>query len=206
MKFYDVTMTIKENMQVYKNLPHKRPLFTFDSSIEKGDTVTEKRLSINLHTGTHMDFPLHMIKDGKTSDSLILERLIRTVKVVDLTSVNAQISKENLLELDINPGDSILFKTRNSFSEEFDFHFVALSQTAARYLAEKNLNLVGIDGLGIERGQPGYPTHHMLMANDIYILEGLRLKDVPAGTYTMYALPLKTANTDALLLSVILVE
>ena len=206
MKFYDVTMPIFSGMQVYKNKEEKQPSFTSDSSINKGDSSNELRLSINLHTGTHMDFPLHMIKDGANSDSLNLKRLIRKVKVFDLTAVTSQISVDDLTKLSINHGDSVLFKTKNSFSEHFDFDFVALDKSGAEYLADLNVNLVGIDGLGIERAQSGHPTHKTLMAKDIYIIEGLRLKDVASGEYMMYALPLKTKATDALLLSVILVD
>lgn len=206
MKIYDVTMPIKEDMQVYKNKESKRPKLTSDASIIHGDSVNEMRLSINLHTGTHMDFPLHMVKDGLTSDSLQLERLITPVKVMDLTHVENQISEQDLKDYDIRPGDSLLFKTKNSFSDEFDHRFIALDLSGAKYLAQFKLNLIGIDGLGIERDQSGHPTHHTLMDANIYILEGLRLKDVPQGTYTMYALPLKTKGTDALLLSVVLIN
>lgn len=206
MKIYDVTMLIHEEMQVYKNLAHKRPLFSSDSSIKNGDSSNELRLNINLHTGTHMDLPLHMLEDGKNSDSLKLERLITDITVYDLTSVDNQIEQDDLIKLNIKPGSSVLFKTKNSFSETFDPHFVALAQSGASYLASLNLNLVGVDGLGIERGQVGHPTHKTLMHKDIYIIEGLRLKDISEGEYKMYALPLKTKATDALLLSVILVE
>ena len=206
MKIYDVTMPIKEEMQVYKNKESKRPKLTSDASIIHGDSVNEMRLSINLHTGTHMDFPLHMDKEGLSSDSLQLERLITSVKVLDLTHVENQISEHDLKNFEIRPGDSLLFKTKNSFSEEFDHHFIALDLSGAKYLSQFKLNLIGIDGLGIERDQSGHPTHHTLMDANIYILEGLRLKDVPQGTYTMYALPLKTKGTDALLLSVVLIK
>lgn len=206
MKIYDVTMPIFPGMQVYKNLPHKQPLFTSDSGIAHGDSVNELRLSINLHTGTHMDFPLHMIDGGASSDSLKLQRLITKVKVFDLTNETTNISALQLARLPITKGDSVLFKTRNSFSESFDNQFIALDQSGAEMLAALEINLVGVDGLGIERGQKGHPTHKTLMNNDIYILEGLRLKDVPSGEYMMYALPLKTSTTDALLLSVVLIS
>jgi arylformamidase len=206
MKIYDVTMPITQDMQVYKNKQSKRPILTSDASINQGDSVNEMRLSINLHTGTHMDFPLHMKKDGLSSDSLLLERLITSVTVLDLTNVDDQISEHHLKRFDIQEGDSILLKTKNSLSESFDHHFIALDLSGAKYLAQHKLNLIGIDGLGIERDQSGHPTHHTLMDANIYILEGLRLKEVAQGRYKMYALPLNTKGTDALLLSVVLIK
>lgn len=206
MKIYDVTMPISEDMQVYKNYVHKRPIFSDDSSIKRGDSVNEKRLSINLHTGTHMDFPLHMLEHGANSDSLVLERLITTVHVYDLTHVKDKIEEKDLMNLKIEEGSSVIFKTTNSLSETWIDDFVAVGESAARYLASKHLNLVGIDGLGIERGQKGHPTHKTLMAEDIYIIEGLRLSEIKEGEYMMYALPIKTKGSDALLLSVVLIE
>ncbi len=204
MTIYDVTMPIHPNMQVYKNKDEKRPFFTSDSKIENGDASNELRLSINMHTGTHLDMPLHMLKDGKNSNSLVLNRLITPVDVYDLTHVSGLITKNDLVKLNIKKHASVLFKTKNSFSDDFDFNFVAVAMDAADYLASLSVNLVGVDGLGIERGQQGHPTHKTLMNNDIYIVEGLRLKDIAEGAYMMYALPLKTMETDALLLSVIL--
>ena len=64
---------------------------------------------MNLHTGTHMDFPLHMIESGKTSDTLDLNKLIRTVKVFDLSHVEKEIDASDLVSLDINASDFILF-------------------------------------------------------------------------------------------------
>ncbi len=197
-------MPIFEGMQVYKNKPSKQPNFSQDSSIEEGDSSNETRLSINLHTGTHMDFPLHMINNGLDSDSLDLTRLIKHVKVFDLTNLDRNISAHDLIHLDIRKGDSILFKTKNSLTEQFIDDFIALDQSGAELLASLDINLVGIDGLGIERGQTNHPTHKVLMNQNIYIVEGLRLKDVPSGQFMMYALPIKTKATDALLLSVIL--
>lgn len=206
MKYYDVGMEIFEGMQVYKNKPNKQPRFSVDSSIKDGASSNEMRLSINLHTGTHLDMPLHMLEDGLSSDELNLARLITRVKVFDFSNLQGNITAHNLMHLTINKGDSLLFKTKNSLTEEFDPEFIALDKSAASWLATLGVDLVGIDGLGIERGQKGHPTHKTLMENDIYIIEGLRLKDVPSGEYMMYALPLKTRNTDAVLLSVILVS
>ena len=56
---------------------------------------------------------------------------------------------------------------------------------------------VGIDALGIERNQPGHPTHKILLGAGIVILEGLRLKGVPEGDYFLAAPPLKLNGYEA---------
>ncbi len=205
MKIYDISMTITKDMQVYKNIEDKKPTFTVASNFETGSSY-ETKITFNLHTGTHMDFPLHMIPNGETSDTLDLSQLIRSVKVYDLTHLTDSIDASNLINLDIEKNDFILFKTRNSFEEVFNFNFIYINESASVYLAEKGIKGVGVDGLGVERDQKGHPTHKHLMYSNITIIEGLRLKEVPEGIYQMFALPIKIAHVDALPLSVILVK
>lgn len=205
MKIYDVSMTIKQDMQVYKNKEEKKPVFENASNFDTGSSY-ETILKMNLHTGTHMDFPLHMIPNGQTSDQLDISKLIRPVKVFDLTHVDDAIKAEDLMGLDIQKEDFILFKTKNSFEEKFNFQFIYIHESASIYLAEKQILGLGIDALGVERNQRGHPTHKHLMHANVIIIEGLRLKEVKDKTYMMYALPIKIEAVDALPLSVILVE
>lgn len=205
MKIYDVSMTISPDIQVYKNKEEKKPVFSNASNFSNS-TAYETNVKLNLHTGTHMDFPLHMIENGKTSDTLDLQQLIRKVKVLDLTHVKEVIDAKDLKKFDLQKDDFVLLKTHNSYEETFNYNFVYLNQDAATYLNHLDVKGVGIDALGIERDQKGHPTHHILMEKDIIIIEGLRLKEVKEGSYMMYALPIKMASVEALLLSVILVE
>lgn len=205
MKRYDVSMLIHENMQVYNNDEAKKPRFEVVADFDT-KTYHETNIHMNVHTGTHMDFPLHMIKDGETSSHLDLDRMIGTVKVFDLTHIEQEITKKDVELLAITTHDNVFFKTKNSFTDQFDKSFVFIKHDAADYLAQLSLNIIGVDGLGVERSQPGHPTHHSFMNNDTYIIEGLRLKDVEPGIYYMYALPLKIEGMDALPLRVILEE
>jgi arylformamidase len=203
LTIYDVSMTIDPMMQVYKNREEKKPKITIDQHFEQGTTY-ESRLNMNLHTGTHMDFPLHILKDGNDSNALDLEHLIRPVKVFDLTMIDDGIAYSDLEPLDIREDDFVLFKTKNSFEETFNFTFIYLQEDAARYLAKIGVKGVGIDALGIERDQQGHPTHKALLGKKIIIIEGLRLKMVKEGNYFMFALPLKIRDVEALPLSVVL--
>ncbi|MDY0074462.1 MAG: cyclase family protein [Acholeplasmataceae bacterium] len=205
MKVYDVSMTISHDIQVYKNKEDKKPVFETTSNFNQ-QNVYETKMCMNLHTGTHMDFPLHMVRGGKTSDTLDLSKLIRKVKVFDLTHVKEEITAGDLEPLDIQVDDFVLFKTKNSYEETFNFKFVYLRKDSAAYLAAKKVAGVGIDALGIERDQENHPTHHILMDQEIMIIEGLRLEAVEEKTYMMYALPIKIKAVEALPLSVILVE
>lgn len=204
MIYYDVSMKITPDMQVYKNKENKKPVFRVASDFDTSP-AHETEVTINLHTGTHMDFPLHMIRNGQTSSELVLDRLIREVKVFDMTDIKDSISKDDLMDLDICKNDFILFKTQNSYEDVFNFKFIYIDQSAALYLNQKEIAGVGVDALGVERDQKNHMTHKLLFEKDIYIIEGLRLKEIKQGPYFMYALPIKMDDADALLLSVILV-
>lgn len=193
MKIIDVTAPIYEGMPVYKNKPEKQPSITTHTN----GHVTESRICMDVHTGTHVDAPLHMMNDGKTIETIAIEQLIRPCKVVDLTHVNEKITASDIEPLNIEKDDFILFKTKNSFDETFHFDFIYLAEDAARCLADIGIAGVGIDSLGVERAQPEHPTHRSLMEKGIVIIEGLKLANVEEGSYFMIAAPLNIQGTDA---------
>jgi arylformamidase len=205
MKIYDISSPIKENMTVYKNNEANLPEFIVTSNFSNS-THYETRLSINLHSGTHIDAPLHMIENGVTIDKYNLENFIIEAKVIDFTNLADRITKSDLEKVDIKKGDFIIFKTKNSFTEDFDFEFTFLEKSGAEYLRDLDIIGVGTDALGIERAQPNHETHVLLLNKGIIILEGLRLKDVPNGTYTLIALPLKIENVEAAPTRAILID
>lgn len=196
MKVYDISMPVFYEMAVYKGRVTKRPIVTVESDFSTG-TVYESRLEMNLHTGTHLDAPLHVLAEGGTIESLALESVICNCKVFDFTDVLDKITKEDLIDKKINCGDFILLKTRNSCENLLEGNFIYLDQTGAAYLVSQRVAGVGIDALGIEREQPGHPTHKTLLGNDKVILEGLRLKNVPEGQYLLVAAPVKIMGVEA---------
>jgi arylformamidase len=202
MKIIDITAPIYQGMPVYKNKPEKQPQISTVTNAH----VTESRISLDLHTGTHVDAPLHMMNEGSTIETLPIERLVRTCKVFDLTSVSERITKQDIENLSIQAEDFVLFKTQNSFDEGFNFEFIYVAEEAAQYLAEVGISGVGIDALGIERAQEGHPTHRALMGKDIIIIEGIQLRNVEAGDYFMVAAPLKLQGVDASPARILLLE
>ncbi len=205
MRIIDITMTIRKDMPVYKNRDAKRPVHTIDMKIPP-DTINESSLCLNLHTGTHIDSPFHMMADGYPTEFLPLEKLITPCHVYDLTGLENGIHREDLEKLPIKAGDFILLKTRNSFDETFRPDFISVKESGARFLVERQIKGIGIDGLSVESAQPGHETHLALLEKDIIILEGLALKDVAPGPYTMIALPLKISDADGAPARVVLIE
>jgi len=196
MVLYDISMPITANMPVYKGKESKRPNLHVESDFNTG-TVYESRISMNLHTGTHLDRTLHMMPGGNTMETLDLSQLVCECKVLDLTGVKGKITKDDLVDKDINAGDFILFKTKNSYEDILEEEFIYLDKTGAGYLASINIKGVGTDALGIERSQSGHETHLQLMSQGIHILEGLRLKDIEEGNYFLIAAPINIVGGEA---------
>ena len=198
-------MPITMDMPVYKGKDLKRPEIFVDSDFNNG-TAYESSIRMNLHTGTHLDRTLHMIPGGNTMDSLKLEELITDCKVLNLTQVSDKITAKDLEGKDIEPGDFVLLKTRNSFEPILEGAYIYLDRSGAEYLAKLKVKGVGIDALGIERDQPGHETHLTLMGIGAHILEGLRLAEILEGRYELIALPLNIKGTEAAPVRAILIK
>lgn len=208
MKIYDVSMPITEAIPVYKNNPEKRPQLETTADFSTHG-FHETRVHLDVHTGTHLDAPLHMVENGASIDSLSLEQVVRPCRVIDLTHVTERVHAADLVDQAIKEGEFLLLKTRNShrdLADGFDFEFVFVAEDAAQFLAQQKIAGVGVDGLGVERSQPGHPTHKILFDHGSIIIEGLQLGEVPAGSYLMVAAPLKLVGVDAAPARVLLIQ
>ena len=194
----DVTMNITPDIMVYKNKEEKKPKFIVRATHE-ANGHHESSIMMDLHTGTHIDMPKHMLKDGHTSDDFDLLSVNGTCLVVDFSKQAAhEVDDVFLRTYDIKEGDIVIIKTKNSYDTEFNPEYDFLNASGAEYLRQCGVKAVGIDALGIERGVPGHPTHHILLENLIYIIEGLALKAIDAGRYEFICMPMKIAGVEGL--------
>lgn len=196
MQIHDISMTIRPDMPVYHNDSRKSPVIETMRDYITSNGM-ESRIRLEMHTGTHLDMPLHFLQAGQSLDALAMDRVIRPCKVFDLTRIADRITRQDLEALAILPDDFILLKTRNSAIDTFDNGFVFVEGDAARYLCELGISGVGIDSLGIERDQSDHATHKALFGAGIVIIEGLRLQDVSPGEYFLVAAPLKIQGVEA---------
>lgn len=205
MRIIDISLPIEREMPVYKGREEKRPTLIRERQMPQ-DSINESVITMNLHTGTHLDSPLHMKEDGAPMEEMPLERLIVPCQVIDLTGVTDSITLNDLQPFELKKDSFLIIKTQNSFGLAGQEGFIYLSAEAALYLAQKGISGLGIDALGVERDQPGHLTHHILMDHDILILEGLYLKDVEPGPYLLIALPLSIKGAEGSPARAVLVE
>lgn len=196
----DITMTISAGIMVYKNKAEKRPKLVVRANHEDNG-YHESSIYMDLHTGTHIDMPLHMIPGGENSTHFDVGSVNGACVVVDFSKTSETAVDEAFLKAaatGVARGDIVLIKTKNSYAEGFENDYDYLAESGAAYLASLGVKAVGIDALGIERMQPGHPTHKTLLGAGIYIIEGLVLKAVEAGRYELFCLPLKIKNVEGL--------
>jgi arylformamidase len=193
----DITRRITADMPVWPGDPH--PTLEAVATLER-DGMQVSRLILGTHTGTHVDAPRHFITGGRTVDQLDLEALLGPCCVLDVRSTGLHLTREDLEAFDLRAGARVLLKTRNSHqpaAQTFRTDFSALEPSAADYLRERRVRLVGIDGPSVDAWTaPDFPCHRCLLMADILILENLDLRHVVPGTYGLIALPLNLADAD----------
>jgi len=206
---YDVTVPIADTTPVWPGDPAVQLQRKSHQSRDKTHTVIVTAITIGSHTGTHMDAPLHMISGGKRLDEFPLEVMIGKARVCEISGVRS-IGCAELERINCKGVERILFKTDNSKhwqDGKFYEEFVYLQPDGAEFLVECGVRLVGIDYLSVDKFQsPGHPTHFVLLTKNILILEGLNLSAVPAGEYTLYALPLNLHDAEGAPARVILIN
>lgn len=195
MPIYDVTVPIRVGMPIYEG----DPALSVEpwSAISKGDSANVSFLHFGAHTGTHVDAPAHFIAGASKIDSLPLDVLLGPARVIRVPDDRMEIDPEFLSGCDLTNVTRVLFHTRNSsfWNEGFRKDFTHVLPEAAELLVARGIKLVGNDYLSVEKFHSGHHrTHLTLLRNDVVIVEGLNLSDVPAGDYELLCLPLKIAD------------
>jgi len=166
--------------------------------LERGDDATVSLLSLGVHTGTHVDAPVHFLVNGAGVDSIGFDRLIGPARVLDVGDA-LRIKPSDIASEDIRANERILFKTRNSRhwgEKDFRPDYTCLSTEAARFLVERGVWTIGIDYLSMGCMDTGVETHRVLLGADVCIIEGLDLSRVESGLYDLICMPLRLEGLD----------
>ena len=208
-KMIDITMEITEDIVVW---PGSDPVkITQSDSIENGAVANDSSILMGMHTGTHVDAPLHFIRDGKSTAAVALNKFFGKAKVFCFDT-DQNIGRAQLQRLDIREGDMILLNiAKNNLllsDHVFREDYISLDADGAEYLVEKKIRAVGINYFSIEayRALPGNPVHTCLLKNEVAILEALKLEGVEQGEYIFIGLPLKFKNGNGSPVRAVLIE
>lgn len=206
MKIYDISVPLNNKTVVY---PGNVPLEVSVHHEMPEHTTHLSKIVMGSHVGTHVDAPAHAIAGAITLDQIPLGVFVGPCKVLDCTQSVGSVKVADLGVYPIVKGDRILIKTKNSERgfESFYNDYVYLDGDAAEYLAHLEIALFGIDYFSVkQKGSKDQRPHTALLSNNIPIIEGLDLCNVPAGNYNLICLPLKFTGIDGAPARAILVE
>jgi arylformamidase len=187
MEIFDISVPVQPGMVTYPGDPTVK--LERVSAIADGAVANISRLDFGVHTGTHVDAPLHFIDGAPGTEQLPLDVLVGPARVIEATSLDA----EGLAQAELT--ERVLFKTSNSelwSRDEFAHDFVSLEEDGARLLVDRGVRLIGIDYLSV--GDEG--AHHVLLEAGVVAIEGLDLRGVDPGEYQLVCAPLKLVGSD----------
>ncbi len=194
MEIYDISVPVRPGMVTYEGDPDVHLERAF--SIADGAAANISRLDFGVHTGTHVDAPVHFIDGAPGAEALPLDVLVGPAHVVDATVVAGALDEKALRGLGLPEGaERLIFKTQNSRLwelHEFSHDFVRLSGGGARHLIARGVRLVGIDYLSVG----DQDAHHELLGAGVVPVEGLDLRGVEPGEYHLACLPLRLVGSD----------
>jgi arylformamidase len=199
MKLVDLTLTISSTIPTFPGSPN--PQFILWSTL-KEDGYNLELLFLSSHTGTHLDAPYHFVKNGAKIHQIPLDRLLGDCILIKIKKgKNQAITKNDLILFERKNGNipkhsSVIFHTewqKNLNSDSYFINNPGLSESAARYLVSKEINLVGIDSPSIDLGtNHTFSVHKILAKNNVLIIENLsNLNKISSKQFEFVILPLK---------------
>lgn len=178
MKIYDISQKIFTCV-VYRGDP--APEKTILCRLEDGDVCNLSSFSMCSHNGTHIDAPLHFIKDGKSIDEIPIDVFVGDAYVArhdgTVTEKDAKdiLSKAENLDAD----KRILIGGKATVSED-----------AARVFADAGVRLLGNESQTVGPENAPKAVHDILLGANTVLLEGIRLDCVKEGKYILSSAPL----------------
>jgi arylformamidase len=196
-KLLDVSVPLAPGIPTYPGNPEfdLQPI----KRIADGGSSNNSRLILGTHTGTHVDAPRHFFDGAPGVDELALNLLLGRARVVEIQK-RGGIAADDLQAAGLREDIRVLLKTSNSAlwnDPAFHEEYTHLTESAARYLVEQGVRVVGVDYLSVEQfKKAGAPAHRALLSAGVVIIEGLNLSEAEPGFYEMYCLPLRIAGGD----------
>ena len=130
--------------------------FDFLHDMRKGDSFTLSAYSMGAHSGTHIDAPMHFVREGASIEQVPLSALIGPARVIDIPDAVQSIDAAELNKHNWRGVPRVLFRTRSALhgwmsSSTFHRDFAYIAPDAAHLLADAGVQLVGIDYISAEQ-------------------------------------------------------
>ena len=202
MKIIDLTLIVSDNIPTFPGSP--QPSFIPWENV-KEDGYNLELLFLSTHTGTHMDAPYHFLEKGAKIHEISLKKLVSEAVLIKSKKKDGEsITKTDIQKFEKKHGkiasfSSVIFYTGWQKNLQKKYYFTknpGLSVSAAKYLASKKINLVGIDSPSIDLGKDSkFSVHQIFAKKGILIVENLaNLEKIKPSKFHLVVLPLKLKN------------
>jgi len=190
MKFIDISHVLDENTPIYPG-DYKTTLQEYNS-LEK-DGYCTYLLSSCLHTGTHIDLPMHLLNDNRTAADFALDYFAGKGVLLDVRG-ESPISMKSCYKEMVTDGCVVLLYTgfdKQYRTEEYFTHYPAVSNELADFLISRKIGMLGMDTPAPD--YPPFAVHKALLSNEIFILENLTNLHslIDLNSFEVIAFPLK---------------
>ncbi|OOR22260.1 arylformamidase [Bacillus cereus] len=173
--------------------------FSYEVSWSKEDSgsVNVGKLTMSIHTGTHIDAPFHFDNDGKKVLDLDIHVYVGAARVIDVSGLES-IGKKELERFKLEGVERLLLRTSShGKAQEFPEKTPYLRADIADFLSSKGIRLIGVDVPSVDPlDDKELEAHHQLFKHGIHILENVVLDHVADGDYELIALPLALTDAD----------
>lgn len=170
---------------VYPGAP--APLRNTLSSIKDGAVCNLTAFSMCAHNGTHVDAPYHFVPDGKTVDRIPLERFVGPCWVSrhdgPVTGQDAAAIWDKACKNEAERRILIAGKA-------------TVTEAAAQVFAQHDVWLIGNESQTVGPEDAPKRDHEILLGCGTVLLEGIVLRNVAEGRYTLHAAPLNLGGSD----------
>ena len=202
MKIIDLTLIVSDEIPTFPGSP--QPSFIPWENV-KEDGYNLELLFLSTHTGTHMDAPYHFLEKGAKIHEISLKKLVSEAVLIKSKKKGGEsITKIDIQKFEKKHGkivsfSSVIFYTGWQRNLQKKYYFTknpGLSVSAAKYLASKKINLVGIDSPSIDLGTDSkFSVHQIFAKKGILIVENLAsLEKIKSSKFHLVVLPLKLKN------------
>ena len=202
MKIIDLTLTVSDKIPTFPGSP--QPSFIPWENV-KEDGYNLELLFLSTHTGTHMDAPYHFLEKGAKIHEISLKKLVSEAVLIKSKKKGGEsITKIDIQKFEKKHGkitdfSSVIFYTGWQRNLQKKYYFTknpGLSVSAAKYLASKKINLVGIDSPSIDLGKDSkFSVHQIFAKKGMLIVENLaNLEKIKSSKFHLVVLPLKLKN------------
>lgn len=179
VKIYDITQEFF-NGAVFPGDP--MPRRTQLMSMADGDVCNLTEFAACVHNATHIDAPCHFVPNGRDVVDMDLAKCMGEAFV---SECDGEVTPLLVRQLANKGCKRLLVKGKGT-----------VSLAAAEAMVSAGMVLVGVESQTVGTDASLVSVHKMLLENEIVILEGLVLKEVPEGRYDLCALPLKLSQCD----------